>query len=57
VATLFGCDPKRAMDHDLVELKSLLEQGKTTVHHEVVTRDDLGVEAAASVSEPAEVER
>jgi uncharacterized membrane protein len=29
VATLFGADPKRAMDEDLVRLKSLLETGKT----------------------------
>jgi uncharacterized membrane protein len=31
VATLFGSDPKSAMDEDLVRLKSLLETGKTTV--------------------------
>jgi uncharacterized membrane protein len=29
VATLFGADPKRAMDEDMVRLKSLLEEGKT----------------------------
>lgn len=29
VASLFGVDPKSAMDDDLVKLKSLLEQGKT----------------------------
>lgn len=57
VAALLGCDPKRALDHDLVELKSLLEQGKTTAHHERVTREDLGIEATPSVSVPAEVRR
>jgi uncharacterized membrane protein len=30
VATLFGVDPKHSMDDDLVRLKSLLEEGKTT---------------------------
>jgi uncharacterized membrane protein len=29
VAALFGADPKRAMDEDMVRLKSLLEEGKT----------------------------
>lgn len=57
VATLFGCDPKRTMDHDLVELKSLLEQGKTTAHHEVVTRDDLDIEPTTGLPEPAEAGR
>jgi uncharacterized membrane protein len=43
VATVLGVDPKRAMDDDLVRLKSLLEDRKTTtaegsVHlEEVVT--------------------
>lgn len=36
VATLFGLDPKSAMDEDFVRLKSLFEHGKTTTHgHEV----------------------
>ena len=48
VAMLFGCDPKCAMDHDLVDLKSLLEQGKTTAQHEVVTREDRGIEPTGS---------
>jgi uncharacterized membrane protein len=30
VASIFGADPKRAMDEDMVRLKSLLEEGKTT---------------------------
>jgi uncharacterized membrane protein len=42
VASLFGSDPKRAMDEDLVRLKSLLEEGKTSadgrdVEHEAYT--------------------
>ena len=28
VASLFGVDPKRAMDEDMVRLKYLLEEGK-----------------------------
>ena len=57
VAVLFGCDPKRALDHDLAEVKSLLEQGRTTAHHEEVTREDLGIEPTVSVPAPAEVGR
>ena len=30
IATIFGADPKSAMDEDMVRLKSLLEEGKTT---------------------------
>jgi uncharacterized membrane protein len=37
VATLFGVDPQRTMDDDLVRLKSLLEAGKATAHGEEVT--------------------
>jgi uncharacterized membrane protein len=36
VASLFGADPKRAMDEDLVRFQSILEQGKTTAHGEEV---------------------
>jgi uncharacterized membrane protein len=36
LAALFGADPKRAMDEDLVRFQSLIERGKTTAHgHEV----------------------
>jgi uncharacterized membrane protein len=36
LATLFGADPKHAMDEDLVRFQSLIERGKTTAHgHEV----------------------
>jgi uncharacterized membrane protein len=30
VAQLFGVDPRQAMNDDLLRLKSLLEQGKTS---------------------------
>jgi uncharacterized membrane protein len=36
VASLFGADPKRAMDEDMVRLKSLLEEGKTRADGEPV---------------------
>jgi uncharacterized membrane protein len=36
VAALFGADPKRALDEDMVRFKSLLERGKTTVRGEEV---------------------
>jgi uncharacterized membrane protein len=36
VASLFGTDPKRAMDEDMVRLKSLLEEGKTRAEGEPV---------------------
>jgi uncharacterized membrane protein len=41
VASLFGADPKHAMDEDLVRFQSILEQGKTTAHGEVVRYGDL----------------
>ena len=42
LSTLFGVDPKTAMDEDLVRLKSLLEVGKASAHGEQVTREELG---------------
>ncbi|HXH81603.1 MAG TPA: SRPBCC family protein, partial [Candidatus Tectomicrobia bacterium] len=39
LSAILGSDPKRALDDDLVRLKSLLEQGKTSAHGERVTRD------------------
>lgn len=36
VASLFGADPKHAMDEDLVRFQSLIEQGKTTARGEEV---------------------
>jgi uncharacterized membrane protein len=41
VAALFGSDPKRALDDDLMRFKSLVELGKTTAHGERVTTKDL----------------
>jgi uncharacterized membrane protein len=39
VAKLFGADPKQAMDEDMVRLKSLFEEGKTTIRGKEVTRE------------------
>ena len=41
VAALFGVDPKRAMDQDMVRLKSLLEEGKTRADDEPVHLDEV----------------
>jgi uncharacterized membrane protein len=41
VASLLGFDPKRAIDEDLVRLKSLLEEGRTRAGGERVTRQEL----------------
>ena len=38
---LFSLYPKHILDQDLLRLKSLLEQGKTTAHHEQVRLSDL----------------
>lgn len=41
VAAFLGSDPKHLMDDDLVRMKSLLEDGRTTAHHQRVTRDEV----------------
>lgn len=41
IASLFGTDPKHAMDEDLARLKSLFVHGKTTAHGEQVTTEDV----------------
>jgi uncharacterized membrane protein len=41
VAALFGTDPKRAMDEDMVRFKSLLEQGKTTAESKPVHLEEV----------------
>ncbi|MHB1417691.1 MAG: SRPBCC family protein [Chloroflexota bacterium] len=41
VAALFGADPKRALDEDLVRFKSLIEQGKTSAHKKTVESKDV----------------
>jgi uncharacterized membrane protein len=38
LATLFGTDPKKLIDADILRLKSLLEEGKATVHGREITR-------------------
>jgi uncharacterized membrane protein len=47
VAALFGVDPKRAMDEDLVRLKSLLEEGRTRADQEQVSLDEVTSGAAS----------
>jgi uncharacterized membrane protein len=41
VATLFGVDPKQAMDDDLARFKTLLEEGKTTAEGKKVRKEDV----------------
>jgi uncharacterized membrane protein len=41
VASLFGADPKREIDEDLVRLKSLIELGRTRAHGARITREAL----------------
>jgi len=41
LASLLGSDPRRALDEDLVRFKSLLEDGKTSVRGQTVTREAL----------------
>jgi uncharacterized membrane protein len=41
LASLFGADPKSAMDEDLVRFKSLLEDGRTRARGEDVRRGEL----------------
>jgi len=41
IAAIFGADPKRALDDDMVRLKSLLEHGKTNAHHHPVTLEEV----------------
>jgi uncharacterized membrane protein len=41
IASLFGADPKHALDDDMVRLKSLFEYGKTRVHGHRLTREEL----------------
>jgi len=41
LAKMFGVDPKRALDEDLVRLKSQLEAGETMAHNQRMRRDDV----------------
>jgi uncharacterized membrane protein len=43
VASLMGADPKKAMDEDLARLKTLLEEGRTSVEGQRIRRQDLGM--------------
>jgi uncharacterized membrane protein len=44
VAALLGLDPKSALDQDIVQLKSLLEQGKARVGGHEATKSELKVD-------------
>lgn len=46
LATLFHCDPRSALNEDLLRLKSLLESGKTTRRGQEVYREDIPDTAA-----------
>jgi uncharacterized membrane protein len=47
IARLFRCDPKRALDDDMIRFQSLLVTGKTTAHGEERTIGEIAAEAAA----------
>lgn len=55
LAALLGTDPKAALDEDLLRFKSLLEQGKTTAHHQQVelTRVLFSNQETAQAATPA----
>lgn len=48
VASIFGTDPKQAMDEDMVRLKSLLEEGKTRGDGEPVRLEEVASTSPAS---------
>jgi uncharacterized membrane protein len=50
VAAFFGADPKHQLADDLNRFKSLLEEGQTTAHHQVVARQDVQPEMAVEGS-------
>jgi uncharacterized membrane protein len=41
IAKLFGSDPKSRLDDDLKRLKALLEKGKTRVHGDEISREEI----------------
>jgi uncharacterized membrane protein len=41
IASIFGANPRKAMDEDLVRFKSLIENEKTSVGSQTVTRDEV----------------
>lgn len=52
VAALFGADPKRAMNEDMLRLKSLLEEGKTTAEGEPVHLEEVIPGSAGGGAKP-----
>lgn len=48
LASIFGADPKQAMDEDLVRLKSLLEEGKTQADSETVRLEEVASTSGGS---------
>lgn len=52
VAKLFGVDPKRQLDTELVRFKSLIEQGKATARGRTIRREELGFEPRETRAQP-----
>lgn len=52
IALLFGADPKSEMDEDMVRLKSLLEEGKTSSAGQTVTREEIEAAQAPEQGRP-----
>jgi uncharacterized membrane protein len=52
VAALFGCDPKHALDQDMVRFQSLLEKGKTTAHGAEVHWDEVAPSGVREIVRP-----
>ncbi len=52
LATLFGANPKRQLDDDMLRFKSLIESGSTTVKGHKVRRDTLLGSASAPAKAP-----
>ena len=50
IAKLFGKDPKREIDEDLIRFKSLLEAGKATGRESTVTRDEISAQVHPGAS-------
>jgi uncharacterized membrane protein len=53
IAKLFGADPKRELDDDMLRFKSLLERGKVTGRNGVVRREDLAGAKPAPSDKPS----
>jgi len=48
IARLFGADPRRELDDDMLRFKSLLERGKVTGREGLVTRDEIATAKTSS---------